>query len=188
MSKATRNPGLSFGAPWNRNLRLITMIIAVVCLGLTASLWPVIQAQGPGSMHFWGGLLPVMIVISCAVFAVKGYRLEGRELVVERLMWVNRFPLQTLQWFQPSPRLIRQSGSLLGNSGFFGFMGLFKHARTGVFRALVTDPDRVVLLGFTKRSLAISPSDPERFLDAIGAAQPSAERRPEAGPNAIDSP
>jgi hypothetical protein len=171
-------PVQAFAAPWNRSLRLVTLIVALVCLTITASLWPVIEAEGPGSIHFWGGLLPVLIVTVAAVFAVKGYRLEGDELVVERLFWVNRFPLEALESVQPEPQLMRHCRSVLGNSGFCGFMGLFKHPRTGVFRALVTDPAQVLLLNFAERPLAISPGDHERFLAGLLERHPAVQRRP----------
>lgn len=168
----------SFTAPWGRTLRLVTLMIALVCLTLTVSLWPVIWAEGPGSIHFWGGLLPVLIVILGAVFMVKGYRLEGDELVVERLLWASRFSLSSLASVQPEPHLMRVARSVLGNNGFFAFMGLFKHPQIGAFRALVTDPERVLLLSFKDRVLAISPADTERFLAALLEQNPAVERRP----------
>lgn len=171
-------PVQTFAAPWSRTLRLVTLMIALVCLALTASLWPVIQSEGPGSMHFWGGLLPVMIIALAGVFAVRGYRLEGDELIVERPLWASRFPLATLESVQPQPQLMNASRSVLGNNGFFGFMGLFKHPQAGAFRALVTDPERVLLLNFRERALAISPADGDRFLAALQEHKPAIERRP----------
>lgn len=168
----------SFSAPWDSTLRRVTLVIALVCLAITASLWPVMQAEGITSMHFWGGLLPTLIALGCAVLQVKGYRLEDGDLVVERRLWVKRFPLSELESVQPEPQLMRQSNSLLGNSGFFGFMGLFKHSATGTFRAFVTDPSQTLLLRFPQRAIAISPGDQERFLAGLQAQGASWEQLP----------
>ena len=168
----------AFAAPWGRTLRVMTLIVGMVCLALTVSLWPIIQREGPESIHFWGGLLPVVILLLAAVFTIKGYRLEGTELIVKRLFWDTRFSLAALESLQPASELMGSSRSLLGNNGFFGLMGLFKHPQLGAFRALVTDPARTMLLTFSDRKLAISPDDPERFIAAV------LERNPTVSPPA----
>ncbi|QCF26700.1 PH domain-containing protein [Hydrocarboniclastica marina] len=161
-----------FAAPWDRTLRLVTVLISLVCLTLTAFLWPVIQAHGPASMHFWGGLLPVFIVVAAALFAVRGYRVEKGELVIERLLWNTRFDLSHLQSVQSDPMLMQQARSVLGNSGFFGFMGLFKHPARGPFRAWVTDPGQALVLQFGDLVVAISPEDGSRFVAALQQCNP----------------
>lgn len=168
----------SFRAPWDRRIQIVTLVVAVVCLAITASLWPVIETEGVRSIHFWGGLFPAFIALIAAVLAIKGYRLEEDQLVVERQLWVKRFPLCDLQSVQPEPELMRQSNSTLGNSGFFGFMGLFRHPEAGYFRAFVTDPGRVLLLRFERRGLAISPADHDRFVEALQARKPAVEQLP----------
>lgn len=167
-----------FSAPWDRKLLRVTLLVALVCLGITASLWPVISNAGMGSIHFWGGLLPTLIALVCAGLAVKGYRLEDDNLVVERQLWASRFALADLQSVQPEPQLLDQSNSTLGNSGFFGFMGLFRHPQLGPFRALVTDPGQLLLLRFGRRSVAISPADQQRFLALLQERQPAAQQLP----------
>lgn len=162
----------AFAAPWDRTLRLVTVLISLVCLTLTAFLWPVIQAHGPASMHFWGGLLPVFIVLAAALFAVRGYRVENGELVIERLLWNTRFDLARLQSVQPDPLLMHQARSVLGNSGFFGFMGLFRHPVRGSFRAWVTDPGQALVLLFGDFAVAVSPEDGARFVALLQHCNP----------------
>lgn len=170
-----------FPASWDPKIRIVTFVVGAVCLTITASLWPVISAEGPGSMHFWAGLLPTFILLGGALLAVKGYGVIDGELQAQRLLWRKRFPLSDLESVQRVPELVRQSRSLLGNSGFFGFMGLFKHPEIGAYRALVTNPSTVVLLRFGKRSLAVSPADPESFIARLLEHQPTIERLPDPG-------
>lgn len=175
MPESTR----SFAAPWDRTLRRVTLIVALVCLGLTASLWPVIQSEGPDSIHFWGGLLPVFIVVAAAVSAVRAYRLAGDELVIERLLWNRRLHLGNLRSVHRAPQLLHQSRTVLANSGFFGFMGWFRHAEAGGFRAWVTDPARTLLLRFDDQAIAISPGSTAAFIAALQDRHPEVQVSPD---------
>jgi len=156
-----------FEAPWGRTLKLVSALAVAVCFGITASLGPVISSAGPASIHFWGGLLPVIILALAALFTVRGYRICGDSLQVERLFWRTCVRLEGLEEAHPTRVALNRSVRLFGNSGLFGFTGLFRHPELGVFRAFVTDWEHALVLRWPDRLLVVSPDEPEAFMDAL---------------------
>jgi Bacterial PH domain len=53
---------------------------------------------------------------------------------------------------------------ILGNGGAYSFSGEFWNRRLGRYRALATDPDRAVVLRYPKRTIVITPHDPQQFI------------------------
>ncbi|MFE8070911.1 PH domain-containing protein [Marinobacteraceae bacterium S3BR75-40.1] len=161
-----------FDAPWGRTLKIVSGLATAVCLGITLSLWEIIATEGPESMHFWGGLLPVLLVAMAGLFTIRGYGVDDAQLLVRRLFWQTRLSLGDLEKVEVCPGELRQSLRLFGNGGLFSFSGLFRHKKLGRFRAFVTDWDRTVVLHFPDRRLVVSPANPERFVDALRLAHP----------------
>ena len=46
----------------------------------------------------------------------------------------------------------------------FSFSGEFWNRRLGRFRALATDPQRAVVLRYSRRTVVITPHDPQQFI------------------------
>jgi hypothetical protein len=53
--------------------------------------------------------------------------------------------------------------------------GLFRNRTLGMYRAFVTDPARAVVLKTAGRTIVISPSEPEAFLEELRALVPGVE-------------
>lgn len=154
-----------FAAPWGTLLRVISFSVTGILCAISAGVgfyrWP------SGSPTGWISLLPVLILLICGAFTVRGYRLESEALLVRRLGWNTRLSLADLQRVERIPQAMQQSYRLLGNGGLFSFTGWFRHAQLGTYRAYVTDLQRAVVLHFDKRRVVVSPEDPARFVDAV---------------------
>ena len=161
-----------FEAPWGRTLKIVTGLATAVCFAITLSLWEIIAQEGPRSIHFWGGLLPVILVGIAALFAIKGYAVDDASLLVQRLLWRTRISLDDLERVEVRPGELGHSIRLFGNGGLFSFSGLYRDSNLGRYRAFVTDWDRTVVLHFSTRCLVVSPANPERFVDALRLARP----------------
>jgi hypothetical protein len=107
-------------------------------------------------------LLPV-----AALFIVRSYAIEPNVLAIRRLLWTTRLPLAGLQSAEVSPNVMRGSLRLFGNGGMFSITGLFRNRALGNYRAFVTDLTRTVVLRFPKRTVVVSPENPERFVADI---------------------
>jgi hypothetical protein len=63
---------------------------------------------------------------------------------------------------------LRGAWRVFGNGGLFSFTGEFWSRKLGRFRALATDPERAVVLRWPKRTIVITPHDPQQFIMRAG--------------------
>jgi hypothetical protein len=91
-------------------------------------------------------------------------------LVVRRLGWSTRIPLEGLQSVVVDPDALKGSLRLAGNGGLYACTGLFRNKRLGLYRAFVTDLNRCDVLRLPKRPIVVSPDRPEEFVGAVKAA------------------
>lgn len=116
----------------------------------------------------WGAaLIPIALLTGCALFLIRGYTVEAGGLTIRRLFWTHRVPLEGLQEVRWDPEAMRGSVRLFGNGGVFSFSGLFWNRKLGKYRAFVTDPSRAVVLRLSRRTVVVSPADPEAFIREV---------------------
>jgi hypothetical protein len=109
-------------------------------------------------------MLPV-----ASLFVVRSYAIEFNELLIRRLLWTTRLPLAGLQSAEAVPDAMRGSLRLFGNGGMFSITGLFRNRALGNYRAFVTDLKKTVVLRFPKRTVVVSPENPEQFVAEISS-------------------
>jgi hypothetical protein len=107
------------------------------------------------------------VPLGSALFIIRGYDLEPSDLLVRRLLWSNRIPLQDLRHAWADPAAMTGSIRLFGNGGLFSFSGLFYNRRLGRYRAFATNPRNSVVFKFPARTLIVTPEGPLQFLSAL---------------------
>ena len=152
---------MRFTAPWGKLLYVFTALGTVVIGGGVVAL--------AASSTTMGGLTAAVLaatMLFCAAGAVTGYRLEGNQLVIERLGWDKRVSLAGLTAVTHDKKLIY--GALrVGNGGLFVFSGYFWNRANGWFRLHGNDIlGRAVLLEKGSDKWLITPSNPEAFVAA----------------------
>jgi len=164
-----RRSAAQFGAPWGRSVKFVTVLVVVV-LAVVMSI-PLLPASGPPEVTWvkwmaagvtWAG----MAILS--LFSVRGFSVQGRELLIQRPLWQTRFPLDQLRRAYADPTAMKGSLRTAGNGGFFAFTGWFRNKKLGTYRAFVTDPARCVVLEFQDYKIVVSPGDPDGFVKALG--------------------
>jgi hypothetical protein len=165
-----------FGAPWSGKLATATTIGIVVLLGLPFAI-AFVPANGaaPALLVAVLAVIDLAVIATAALFLIRGYRLDGDGLHVERLLWADRIPLTGLHRAWPDPNATSRSLRLFGNSGFFCIAGLFTNRRLGRYRVFATDPRRAVVLQTPERTVVVTPDEPLRFLAAVATLAPRAE-------------
>ncbi|HKE95832.1 MAG TPA: PH domain-containing protein [Povalibacter sp.] len=153
---------IEFRAPWSRTLRVATCVSA----GLLLLVVVVALAIYPKAPQVALLLIAVSLVLLLGAlpFMVRGYVLTKDAIVVRRLGWRTHLPLADLKSVTGDAEAMRGSLRLLGNGGLFSFSGEFWNRRLGRFRALATDPQRAVVLRYPKRTVVITPHDPQYFI------------------------
>jgi hypothetical protein len=156
-----------FRAPWSATLRWVTLLGCAVLLGTAVTIWIVLPPKDAVARGI-GSLASVALVVGTALFTVRGYRLEARHVLVDRLLWSTWIPLEGLQSVEIAPEAMRRSIRLWGNGGLFAFTGWFRNRQLGTYRCFATDPARSVVLRFPNRRIVLTPDDPPRFAEVVG--------------------
>jgi hypothetical protein len=165
---------IAFPAPVGRRVRVVTVLsVAVIpffCL-LDFFLYRTLHLRSPA---FWPMILAptvgLVVVLPIVFFQrVLRYRVTSDALEVVRPGRVNRFPFADLQAVNVDPRAMEWAFKIFGNDGAGAITGQFRSRKLGVFRALVTDRDRSVVLRWPDLTLVVSPDRPEEFADAVRA-------------------
>jgi len=154
-----------FDAPWSRTLIILSWLITLLCVGISA-----VIVWKSGELWSWAAVLPVFILVCAAPFAIRGYSVDADAILVHRLFWATRLPLAGLQSAQYQPNAMHSSIRLFGNGGLFSFTGLFRNKALGNYRAFATDLHRTVVLKFAVRTIVISPEQPEAFVQEVSDA------------------
>ena len=163
----TQNPApTKFSAPWSRQLGMVTLLCGVILFGISAILLAKAPPQPP-EMYKIGIWIPPAIFLLCALFSVRGYRLQGSQLLVLRPGWRTRISLSGVQSASHDPDATRGSIRIFGNGGLFGYSGLFRNQKLGRYRAFATDFTRTVVIRMPVKTIVVTPDDPERFVRQV---------------------
>jgi hypothetical protein len=165
-------------APWSKLLWGATIFSTAILLGVGYLAWRVVPhvpskpaAELVGALVAWTSPLVAVIAL---LFVVRGFAIEGKDLVVQRLLWSTVLPLEGLRSVGADPEILRGSLRVAGNGGLFSITGVFWNRRLGRYRAFITDPKKVVVLVTPSKTIALSPDDPKTFVDRVHALFPAA--------------
>lgn len=152
-----------FRAPWSRTVKVVTVAVIVLAVALNALPFLVRPAWAAALAHLsmWG------VLLFCLFFSVNGFSVRGGLLLVHRLGWATKFDLAQLSGFEVNPHAMMGSIRLFGNGGIFCFIGHYRNAVIGRYRAYVTDPANAVVLEFGARKIVVSPDDPQAFVETL---------------------
>lgn len=153
----------AYKAPWGTALRIVSFTLVVLSVASVVG-WPLVFPAEAGSVVLllqWS--LPV-ILACCLPFVIRGYAITSDAVLIRRLFWTTRLDLSGLISAEALPKAMTKCLRVCGNGGVFSFTGWYWSKSLGFFRPLVTDLNRTVVLRFGKRTVVISPDDPEGFV------------------------
>jgi hypothetical protein len=154
---------IEFRAPWSKELRAATAVsLGVLIVVMAAAILSRSRAPLLASVL----LIALPLLISVATFAsrVRGYLLDEDSITVQRGGWNTRLPLIGLRSVTGDAEAMRGSIRVFGNGGLFAYTGEFWNRKLGRYRALATDPSRAIVLRYPKRTIVITPHDPQHFI------------------------
>jgi len=152
-----------YTASWGSPLKISTGLGTLVLLGVLP-----VSAGTFGRAPLWitalVTLLPLVVLGGSTLFTVRGYRLSEKELLILRLGFTTRIPLRKLTTAKFAPEACDKSIRTLGNGGLFAFTGWYKNDTLGSYEMYATDLSRIVVLRFSRRTIVITPDQPEEFV------------------------
>src|SRR2546428_7819410 len=98
-----------FAAPWSPAVKIITVTVVVLLLGVSFIGTTVALANAPFLAKVATIFIPLAILAGTLPFMIRGYVLRDDELLIKRLGWRNRVPLNTVVSATPDPEAIRGS-------------------------------------------------------------------------------
>jgi|SRR5215831_4720272 len=169
-------------APWSTAVKAASAFSVALLIALAAGLpFALSDASHPpfaDEMRTLVRVLPIAILGIAALFVVRGYEIEGRELLVQRLLWATRVPIDGLESAWLDPEAMAGSIRVFGNAGLFAVTGVFRSRKLGTYRAYVTDRKRALVLRTRSKAIVVSPEKPEAFLANLKAHFPGLTNAP----------
>jgi hypothetical protein len=153
---------IAFRAPWSRSLKSASClaVFLLLSIGVAGLLMP---ARMP-LVRVIMIALPPSILAGTLLFIVSGYTLTASALQIVRPLWTTNFALADLVSVAGDAEALQGALRLFGNGGLFSITGIFWKRKVGLFHAYATDPGRAVIVRFKRRTIVVSPDDPQRFI------------------------
>ena len=148
----------TYKAAWGTPLMIVSLLVTILFARIAYDAF--VQGRALFGMPW------LACLISCALFAIRGYTVTPDAILIHRLFWATRLPLAGLQSANFEPRAMRWS-IRCGNGGVFSITGFYWSKRLGVYRAFVTDLRQTVVMRYTGRTVVVSPSSPEEFVQEL---------------------
>ena len=147
--------GKHFRAPMSSKLKILTAVFIGMMVAVLFLVPP------PAN-------LPVLLIVALTMaFSVRGYSVRPGMLLVHRLGWSTKIPLDGLISAEAEPNATIGSIRVFGIGGAFAFVGRFRNSTLGSYRAYVTDPAFCVVLDFGSETVVVTPDSPARFLEVL---------------------
>lgn len=161
---------LVYSAPWSRFLIVTSATASALLIGISVLMaWTI---REPRTLGVAMAALALAILLGSLLFVVRGYRLDGAQLYVQRLLWETSVDLRGLESVERTPVSWKKSIRLFGNGGLFSVSGTFWNRELGRYRAFVTDHANAVVLRVSGRAIVVSPGLPDEFVRALVESQP----------------
>ena len=156
----------TYQAPWGRALIVISSLLVVLSVANVVGL-PLLMANVPRGVGIFAQWALPAIVLCCLPFMIRGYVITGDAILIRRLFWTTRLDRADLKSAEVVPKAMSKSLRTCGNGGGFSFTGWYWSKPLGFYRAFVTDLNRTVVLRFEKRTVVVSPDEPEDFVKQL---------------------
>jgi hypothetical protein len=152
-----------YQAPWGRSLLVVSSLLVVLCVANVVAISLLFPEEPRVLVLLAQWALPV-IVLCCLPFMIRSYAITDDAILIRRLFWATRLDRDGLKSAEVVAKAMNKSLRTCGNGGGFSFTGWYWSKQLGFYRAFVTDLNRTVVLRFEKRTVVVSPGEPEDFV------------------------
>jgi hypothetical protein len=156
----------TYQAPWGKPLIVISSLLVILSIASVVVL-PLRFLSVPSGLMFAAQWALPLIVLCCLPFIIRGYAITEDAILIRRLFWTTRLERAGLTSAEVVPNAMRKSLRTCGNGGGFSFTGWYWNKSLGFYRAFVTDLNLTVVQRFGKRTVVVSPGDPEGFVNEL---------------------
>lgn len=169
-------------SPLSPSIIIITVLTSFILLGVP--IYFLSNPPIPSSIEPLIFLLPSIWILSLSS-RIKGYELSSNRFTVYRILWKNSFTLLSPLLAKRENGEAKISIRVFGNGGMFSASGYFWSRSLGIYRSFVTHPFRLVILKIGKKTLVLSPDDPDLFIQSVNQREISSSKNQH--PHPLDS-
>ena len=153
---------MAFAVHYDRTTKIVSSIVCLGFLGVTMAVHSAALA-----------CLSLALMLAAYAYSPRGYRVDGRAILVQRLAGTVRISLDDVREARKTtPEDFRGCLRLWGSGGLFGYYGLFRTSKLGKSTWYVTNRSTSVVLITGTKTVLFSPDDPDTFLETIRAVAP----------------
>ncbi len=168
MNGPARDPEILavFDSPWSRSLRWLTTLSVLILVGLVA----VALALGPFGNPAWVAVLlaPALVaLVAAGFFTIRRYEIAPGELLVRRLGWTTTVDLDGLESVGTDPQAMRDARRTFGRGQVSRLFNTYVNDQLGHFQAYGKQEDHAVVLQFPRRTVVVTPAEPERMASTL---------------------
>lgn len=164
-----------FPASWDRWMWIFNSLLVLLMGGITvmlliAGICAMRENMCCGIIVLAASPLPALILIICAAFAPRKYKITADNILVSRLFAKDvEIPLSKVYSIEPISYkyVFKKSLRIMGSGGGFGIYGDFTSRNLKYFKAYMTRRDKLVLISTTDKPFVLTPDDPEGFIAAV---------------------
>lgn len=163
-------------APMGRRVYLTSALsFAVVLVVFIVNLYVVVEklpqhvAFGARALQALGPFVALLFIVPSFLYErhrTSKISIENNVLVTGR----KRYPLEGVVDVARDPDVLKRARKRIGNGGLGAIRGKFVSKRLGKFDAFLTGTENAVVLKWTDKAVAVSPSDPEFFIYSARSA------------------
>jgi hypothetical protein len=167
---------MRFASPWDRRLRIVTAISAIVLAAVVVFVAAVLATTGLGRAAV---LAAVLALASLTLglswgLAPTAFAIEHGMLRIERPMQPIEIPLASIRAAGPlGPAGLGRSLRIAGSGGLFGYYGLFWSRRLGAYRLYATRTSDLVRVDTDRERFVLSPEPAGQFLELLQSRAPA---------------
>lgn len=148
----------------------LIIVLAIVLAGLLPVIFDFFKYSDFGTVNLISvGVVFIPLLISF-LSTVRKYSVNRKYLYIHKLFWRTKFKLKNLLDIETKPERTETKYSLkwfMKRSDLLSINNQNQDRKIGNYQSFVTDPEKMVLLIFKDKKVAVSPESPEMFIGFV---------------------
>ena len=157
---------IQFGASWEKKLSTISSLVTVILI-LVA-----LETVGKASRFDSETIalrigLAALIVLNSIFCLIRGYSITPDTIEINHIGRAKKFKIRDITDIEKVPLGARNGFGLCGIWGIYSFTGIAINSTYGIHKRYLTNRSNAVALKFGKKTVVVSPDDPDRFIQEV---------------------
>ena len=155
-----------FGASWEKRLSTISSLTTLILVLVVLETIAKVSRFDSGTIALRIGLV-IFVGITSALFFIRGYSITTDAVHILHFGWATSLKIKDLTGVEKVPLGATSGIGLFGIWGIYSFTGIARNSSYGIHRRYLTNRFHAVALKFGKKTVVVSPDDPEAFIKLL---------------------